>query len=164
MAPRSRRRMSDLADLYFAKIEPDLNSGCWLWAGSIGTRGYARIAVGGREVAGHRLGWEIHNGPIPEGLFACHRCDTPACVNPRHIFLGTNQQNTADRDSKNRTARGERSGVAKLTDGAVAEVWRLRKLGLLHREIAAQVGVSKSLISEVLKRRLWRHVSLEGVA
>ena len=82
--------------------------GCWLWQGSRNNKGYGQLSKGGRSggsVLTHRYSWEIHNGPIPDGLCVCHRCDNPPCVNPEHLFLGTYKDNAVDRRDKGRNTR-----------------------------------------------------------
>lgn len=82
-------------------VEPEPNSGCWLWAAS--TYGeYGQFAIELHYAIGaHRASWLLHNGPIPDGLFVLHKCDVKICVNPDHLFLGTNQDNLVDYVTKN---------------------------------------------------------------
>lgn len=82
---------------------------CWLWTSAV-IRRYGIFSVGSRKVRAHRYVWEITNGPIPEGLFVCHTCDTPLCVRPDHLFLGTAADNAKDAVSKGRSATGDRNG------------------------------------------------------
>lgn len=91
----------DVINGYGILYEPEPNSGCWLWHGS-NVKGYAYGRVDGKKQYIHRFLWEASNGPIPDGMFACHKCDTPGCVNPNHIFIGTPADNSHDRDLKGR--------------------------------------------------------------
>lgn len=84
-------------------VEPEPNSGCWLWPGDT-LKGYGRVSYIGTRQAAHRVSWLIHRGLIPEGLFVCHKCDVKLCVNPDHLFLGTQVDNMQDwtKKGKNR--------------------------------------------------------------
>jgi len=77
-------------------------SGCWEWARSRAPNGYGRLKIGTRTVYAHRAAWTLHFGPIPPGLFVCHRCDNPPCVRPDHLFLGTSADNVRDSIEKGR--------------------------------------------------------------
>lgn len=80
----------------------DKTSGCWLWRGASVPRGYGVIYFNGRQTYTHRVSYELHVGPIPDGLFVLHRCDVPACVNPDHLFIGSAADNVADMMAKGR--------------------------------------------------------------
>ncbi len=89
------------------------SDGCWLWVGRSKTwNGYGVIQHKHRALRAHRVSWEIHNGPIPVGLCVLHRCDTPACVCPDHLFLGTDADNNKDRSLKGRSVTGSRCALS----------------------------------------------------
>jgi len=132
------------------------NSGCWEWNGSLDTLGYGRIYANSKRVQAHRFSFELHRDPIPEGLIVCHRCDNRKCVNPKHLFLGTNADNVADRDAKGRQARGERVTESKLT---ADEVRAIRSAsGISQRALAKQYGVSPTQIKDIQLSRYWKHL------
>jgi hypothetical protein len=90
------------------RVSPEPMSGCWLWIGSVYNTGYGRVIIRKikKTVAAHRFVYEVLSGPIPDGLFLCHRCDVPSCVNPDHMFFGTPQENMDDKIRKGRFRNG----------------------------------------------------------
>lgn len=124
-------------------------SSCWLWTASVDSSGYGKIAVGRSEFdRAHRVSWLLHRGAIPPGQCVLHTCDTPACVNPAHLFLGTRTENNADRARKGRSH-------SKLSANAVQEI---RAAPGKHCEIAQRYNVSESLISQIKHGKVGRHV------
>lgn len=85
-------------------VIPEPNTGCWIWIGAAVKGGYGNLKLGGVFCSAHRAMWEMRNGPMPRDLLACHSCDTPACVNPDHIWPGTNLENLLDSIAKGRRA------------------------------------------------------------
>jgi hypothetical protein len=132
-----------------------------MWTAHTNAGGYGRFAlrIGSprRSVLAHRWSWENHYGPIADGLFVCHRCDVPACVNPAHLFLGTPADNMRDAAEKGRMPRGENQGNARLTERDVVGIRQMREAGAIQREIGAKYGVSQSAISLILNGKLWPH-------
>lgn len=109
---------------FWAKV--DKSEECWIWTGSRQYSGYGRFGgSAGHPVGAHRFAYELTYGPIPDGLFVCHRCDNPPCVRPDHLFLGTVTDNNRDTDSKGRTSHGEAHPSAKLSDQDVRDIRRL---------------------------------------
>lgn len=157
------RRGWPLVDRFMAKVQPDPVSGCWWWNGPASETSPGRYIgnerVGGKTRSAHRLSYELHNGPIPGGLYVCHRCDQPMCVNPAHLFLGTAADNMRDRDAKGRQARGERIGASKL-DALRVETLRIAAAtGVFTQDqLAKWWGISPSGVRAIVSRKAWRHV------
>lgn len=129
---------------------------CWLW--TAGGNRYGVFTVSrGRQVDAHRFSWELHHGIIPDGLLVCHECDTPRCVNPAHLFLGTSAVNQADMTAKGRGRTGERNGRAKLTWDQVREArTKYATGGHSWKSLAAEYGVAKWVMGQILRNLTWR--------
>lgn len=132
---------------------------CWLWKGTINPTGYGLISIDSRPRLAHRVSWTVHNGEIPDGLFVLHRCDTPLCVRPDHLFLGTQNDNMADMWTKGRAnpghVVGRRVGTAKLTEVQVRSIRQSNMPGVF---LATKYGVSTTQISDIRNRKSWRHL------
>lgn len=146
--------MTTEQDRFEAFVERIPEAGCWIWTGSVTRDGYGQFAIASRPVSAHRYAYRIAFGSIPNGLCVCHRCDVRACVNPAHLFVGTNMENMQDKMVKGRhvSSCGERHGSAKLT---AEQVLAIRSDPRLLREIAADYGVVETTISHIKTGRTW---------
>lgn len=133
-------------------------SGCWKWQGAKMNNGYGVLWVGKNNVGAHRLSYELFVGEIPEGLFVCHKCDVRDCVNPEHLFVGTTQENSADRHAKLRELYGDRHPNAKLKGDDVVCVLEALALGRKQSSIAVCAGVTRQNIWFIAKGKGWKHL------
>jgi hypothetical protein len=136
--------------------------GCWGWRGSRTHNGYGEVRVRGIAVRAHRFAWIMHFGPIPDGLWVLHKCDVPSCTNPEHLFLGTRMDNSQDKLSKGREARGERHGRAKLTESQALEILAQtnspnRPRGTLVK-LARRYGISGATVLDIASGKRWKHL------
>jgi hypothetical protein len=125
-------------DRFWEKVKK--SDGCWLWTAGTNGKGYGKIRINRKDVTTHRVSWEMRNGPIPDGMCVCHKCDNPLCVNPDHLFLGTHAENMRDRDLKGRNA------ATKLSAEAVREILTRKESQSAY---AKKFGVAQPTISMV---------------
>lgn len=144
---------SDIAR-FWSKV--DQTGECWLWTAAVDRDGYGRLKVARRWRSAHRLSVFIATGEEPpRNLHVCHRCDTPACVNPAHLFLGDHQMNMRDMVSKGRSTSGAQHAAAVLTAHDVELIRRLSALEVKQRVIAAAFGISTSNVAHIVTGRTW---------
>lgn len=148
--------------VFWSKVEK--TAGCWLWRGNKAKRGYGAVEIARadnkrRRIGAHRYSFELAHGTIPNGLIVCHRCDNPACVNPAHLFLGTHADNLADKLSKDRQAKGESNGRAKLNARMVRRIRALSAGGATRGELGRKYGVTDRNIGDIVNFKTWGHVS-----
>jgi hypothetical protein len=158
---------------FWSKVNKNAPNGCWEWTGS-NTHGYGQIWVNGRLHRANRVSYEIHFGEIPDGLFVCHKCDNPACINPDHLFLGTNSDNMKDCSLKGRigfqkypwiihlkkkhTSKGEKHSQAKLKEDQVVQMRRLFNDGMSIKNIAAIYKINPSHVGKIIRFKYWTHL------
>ena len=148
-----------LEERFEEKYIPVTESGCWIWTAST-KNGYGYIRLKGKNERAHRVSYELYVGPIPKGkgyhgTCVLHKCDVRSCVNPDHLFLGTNADNIADKEEKGRGARGETNGQSILLND---DVIAIRKSTETQRILAAKYKVSRESISSIKTGRTWRHL------
>lgn len=133
---------------------------CWEWKDTPTEWGYGTFKAGNRKLKSHRVAYFLHYGVDPGELLVCHACDNPLCVNPFHLFLGTDETNNADMVSKgrNRWLIGQSHPNAKLTDEQIREIHDKVSLGAKYRDLAIEYGVSFGLIGHIMKGRNWTHI------
>jgi hypothetical protein len=145
--------------------EIDIND-CWIWKRSR-NKGYGLLTFKGKTIKAHRLSYLTFVGEIPNNLFVLHNCDNPTCVNPKHLFLGTNQDNMKDMVNKNRQAKGEDHGNSKLVQEEVNEIrtlWSVelavrakgKNVQLTQKELAKRFRVSRMAISNIVNNKVWK--------
>lgn len=142
---------------------PEPNSGCRLWCGLVNTNGYGLVWSDGANRLAHRMSFRAHKGDIPKGMHVLHKCDVPACINPAHLFVGTQADNNADMRAKGRSsdgrarpkAWGERNGHAKHTERLMLAV---KLADGTYAEIAQIYGVSKTSVGYVKRGIQWAHL------
>jgi len=141
-------------DRLIRNVEMIPECGCWISTLRATNHGkYARIKVDGKNILAHRLSWELHSGAIPQGMKVLHTCDTPCCVNPRHLYLGSQSQNMNDMYKKGRGRKG--SCNIKLT---VDQVVKIRLDGRTYADISRDYGIAPSTVKLIKNRKTWKHV------
>lgn len=135
---------------------------CWRWTGRKDLDGYGRQSFEGRHLRAHRLSYALHHGLSDceiASLDILHRCDTPDCCNPLHLFAGTNDDNMQDKVRKNRHTHGEDVHSAKLNESQVVEILRRSTLGESRGSVARDFGIDRSTVRAIANGRIWKHVT-----
>lgn len=159
--PRPRRGIAEDLRVFWSCVDnTPTEKGCWFWNGKVDPKGYGYTQYDGKRWTTHRLSYLLRHGKIPKGREILHTCDTPNCVQPLHLWPGTQQDNIADMDAKGRRGTvkgrfvGEKHPFAKLTDAQVLEIRaRYQAGGIMQKDLAEEYGVVPSAISHLIRGR-----------
>jgi hypothetical protein len=146
---------------FWALVDVRNEDDCWIWKGGKGSKGYGAVNLDGMSMRAHRASVMITTGkPIPTGMIILHSCDRPACVNPRHLSIGTDAENMADKLSKNRQARlrGESAGLHKLTDALVKQLLWDRMDGMSFHGLSRKYLLDKKTVTMICTGASWAHI------
>lgn len=146
----------DIVEGFWKQVEKTPT--CWNWTGYQTNNGYGRHYIGNqKKIVAHRFSYALQFGQIPDDSLVCHTCDNRLCVNPAHLFIGSQKDNMADMVSKERQSRGEGTYQSKLTDNDVLEI---RQSPLRQFELARKYGVDKNTIRYIIRGETWKHLPL----
>lgn len=161
--------MQSTLDRFMSKVKVDDSTGCWEWQACKNKDGYGNFGLNKKVKKAHRVSYEIFVQPIAEGMCVCHTCDNPSCVNPCHLFQGTNEENTADKLNKNRMPSGTKFKSAKLDDKSVKAIKqflsrrKLSKAGKMEhgacRFLSRWFGVSHQIMADIHRGKRWPHIN-----
>lgn len=141
-----------LEDAFWQYVSPGGPDECWEWQKVLSIYGYGVVRFRNKIFVAHRASWIICYGPIPDGMFVCHKCDNRACVNPAHLFVGTHTDNMRDMIAKGRNSAPPST---RLTHADVDAIRKLKGTGIYQREVAARYGVSQKQISRIWLGKAW---------
>lgn len=131
---------------------------CWLWAGSLPQGKYGRFWFNKKVQDAHRVSYELFKGTISNDLYVCHTCDNKSCVNPDHLFLGTQQDNMRDMVNKGKSRVGEKHELSKLVENEVKEIRQKFINGYRKIDLAKQYNVGWECIHKIVLRQRWKHI------
>ena len=163
---RKHRTTTPLAQRFWPKVDTSAGpNGCWEWTARRTPAGYGQIGSGTRkdgQVYAHRVSYELFYGPLADGLYVCHHCDNPPCVNPGHLFAGTPKDNSQDALRKGRLhppmLHGQDAAPAVLRETQAVAIIERRSSGELLRVLAEEFGVTETTISNIARGRTWKHL------
>lgn len=137
---------ANVLERFWSKV--DRTKDCWNWTAALDGRGYGKFYLDGFYMIASRVSWELANGLIPKGANVCHKCDNPRCVNPEHLFIGSNKDNMQDMKTKGRHKFrvGSANPNAKLTKQEVWAIKEARHKGVSAKELSQLYGISKGTV------------------
>lgn len=153
-------RMTDIEKRFWSKVEVKERHDCWFWRAGKDKNGYGMFWIKPQNQPAHKVAYKFEFGSFEKGLHVLHKCDNPSCVNPYHLFLGTNQDNIKDMIKKGRSLKGEKAHSAKLTEIEVKQIKKLINEGMSSGMISKRFKVHKSTIKDIKALRTWIHITL----
>lgn len=141
-------------------------NGCWIWTGARRTSGYGVFKLNGKAESAHRVSYKLFKGDIPPGVFVCHTCDNPICVNPDHLFLGTASDNMMDAQSKGRLVipegirfkKGHIPNFTTITKEQAVQVKLMIKKGMRNKDISEITGINYQTIVDIKRGKSFRNI------
>ncbi len=163
-AQRKPRHLEDSdKKRFWDKVKTQGNDQCWPWTASTDLSGYGRFGFREILLSAHRVAWEITYGDIPFKKHVLHHCDNPRCCNPEHLFIGTHQDNMADRDKKGRgktcVLKGEKNPNSRFKEVDIIEMRGMVKQGYKQGDVAKKFNTAQSVISNIINYKNWKHIS-----
>jgi len=151
-----------ISERFWPKVNiPEDKTKCWEWNAGLDSMGYGAMSMPGKKYfeRSHRISWTLKNGDIPKELCVLHRCDNPKCVNPDHLFLGTNSDNVSDKVKKKRHAFGARQGIAKQTEASAKNIIALYHAGMDRHILSRIFGTRPANIRNIVSGERWSHLT-----
>ncbi len=158
-----QKKYNGVVERFFSKVCYGF-SDCWFWNGYIDEIGYGRFGKYEGENKAHRVSWKLHKGDIPDGMKVLHKCDIRNCVNPDHLFLGTQKENVRDMFSKgrhhsSRAGKGEKNHMSKLTSEKVIQMRNIySKGGISFENLSKQFNISAMTAYRAVSKQSWSHI------
>jgi len=145
---------------FWSKVKMGKLNECWEWQGAVASNGYGNLkkSFSNNSINSHRISWELHKGKIPKELHVLHKCDNKLCVNPNHLYLGTNKDNMRDKAERNFNIKGEKNHSAKYTNKDILKIRGLYKNGVKQIDIAKIFNTKQGAISDIVNRKVWKHI------
>lgn len=145
---------------FWSKVNKKSINDCWIWKSYCNKFGYGSFYIKEQFYRAHRIAYSLKYGKIPKGIFVLHRCDNPSCVNPNHLFLGTQSDNMRDASQKSHfpLRKGIKNSRAKLTENDIKKIRQLLEQGMFQKDIGNLFGITQGMIGFIKRGLSWNHI------